>query len=276
MSDSLSICPQTSLQAENGGLFVATTPTWVHPERIIGSYELIYVKDGVLSLWEEDRHFEVSAGESLLLYPGRKHYGAKPSPRNLRFYWAHFTLASETIPTNFQSLGLIQHVRIARPDHMTALFRRFLDDQELFGTRSVTLSLLLMLMACEVSRSTNLAQHDGSAASLLASKANVVIQTKFQEQISTSSIAEELHCNSDYLGRIFKSIYGKTLTDAINERRMRHAASLLSESHRGVDEIAKACGYNDLVYFRRTFKRIHGLTPRAFRSLYTRVHINNK
>ena len=66
------------------------------------------------------------------------------------------------------------------------------------------------------------------------------------------------------------------MTDAINERRIRHAAALLSENQRSVDEIAKDCGYNDIVYFRRVFKRMQGLTPSGFRSLHTRVHINYK
>lgn len=270
--DVLRIPSSFALQAENGGLFVATARSWIHPQRVIGSYELIFVKDGVLSLWEEGQRFDVHPGEVLLLRPGRRHGGAAPSPTQLRFYWAHFTLNDGG--AGAMALELSQQVRVARPDHMTALFRRLLDDQELFGTRSLTLGLLILLMACEIARSSRASPPRSTAPSLLASKADVVIQTKFHEPISAASIAAELNCNADYLGRVFRAVYGKTLTDALNERRVRHAAALLAETGRRIDNVAHDCGFADVVYFRRVFKRIQGLTPSAHRSLHTRMHIN--
>jgi AraC-like DNA-binding protein len=272
--DVLRIPSALALQAENGGLFVATTPSWTHPQRIIGSYELVFVKDGVLSLWEDDQRFDVRAGEALLLRPGCRHGGAAPSPTRLRFYWTHFTLGDSD--AGAAAMELRQHVRVARPDHMTALFRRLLDDQELYGSRSLTLGLLVMLMACEIARSSRSGPSPSTAPSMLAAKADVVIQTKFHEPISAASIAAELRCNPDYLGRVFRSVYGKTLTDALHERRVRHAAGLLAETGQGMDDIAHACGFSDVVYFRRVFKRVHGLTPSAHRSLHTRMHINHR
>jgi len=267
--------PSLPLHAQNGGLFVSTCATWTHPERILNSYELVFVKEGVLYLSEEENDFEVRAGEALLLWPGRHHRGTRPSSRDLKFYWAHFTHDALAVMSQEGQLQARQHAAVARPDHVTALFRRLLDDQELFGARSATLSLLMMLILCELARSSQSARTEEGAASVLAGKADVVIQTKFQDAISSSSIAAELRCNPDYLGRVFRAEYGKTLTDAINERRTRHAAALLAETRSGIDEIARQCGFADTVYFRRIFKRNQGMTPGAFRSLHTRTHINH-
>jgi quercetin dioxygenase-like cupin family protein len=62
------------LEASNGGLFVSRG-VGVHPSRTIPSYELIYVRQGCLSLHEDGQQFEVNAGETLLLWPGRLHGG---------------------------------------------------------------------------------------------------------------------------------------------------------------------------------------------------------
>ena len=49
---------------------------------------------------------------------------------------------------------------------------------------------------------------------------------------------------------------------------------LRTEGRKNINEIAFACGYSDPGYFRRMFKRLTGLSPKKFRSLYSRMHIN--
>lgn len=39
---------------------------------------------------EENTLFEVNAGESLLLWPKRRHVGVEDFPDDLKFYWLHF------------------------------------------------------------------------------------------------------------------------------------------------------------------------------------------
>jgi AraC-like DNA-binding protein len=41
-----------------------------------------------------------------------------------------------------------------------------------------------------------------------------------------------------------------------------------------VDEVARRCGFEDPGYFRRIFRRHEQMSPRAYRHLYGRVHVN--
>lgn len=275
----LEVSLESAIRAQNGGLFVSRNADWVHPQRKLESYELVFVRQGVLHLREEETEFAVHPGESLLLWPHRHHGGTQAVGRGLKFYWVHFTLASgvghgveDNAPA---SLRVLQHTRVARPDQTSALFRQLLNDQELFGTRSATLAPIITLLLCELARSGNpVAQADG-AASALAAKADIVIQNKFASDISASTIADELHCNPDYLGRVFRHAYGKTLTDALHERRVRHAATLLVETGKSIGEIGQLCGFADPAYFRRIFSRYQEMTPGAWRALHTRTHVNH-
>lgn len=264
-----------AIKAQNGGLFVARSENWIHPARTLESFELIFVKQGVLRLHEEDEQFEVQPGEALILWPHRRHGGIMPSPRNLKFYWVHFTLNTQRLSASADTLQVRQHVNIARPDQMTSLFRQLLNDQELFGAKSATLGPIVMLILCEAARSGVAAGDEARTTSSLAAGAQIVIQTKFSSPITASSIAAELRCNPDYLGRVFRGVYNKTITEALHECRTRHAAALLAESGTGVDEIARLSGFADPAYFRRIFKRLQGMTPGAWRALHTRTHINH-
>lgn len=264
----------SAIRAQNGGLFVSKSADWVHPERNLSSFELVFVRQGVLHLHEEQREFDVHPGEALILWPHRCHGGTAPTVRGLKFYWVHFTIAAEPC-AGADALRVRQHVQVARPDQLSALFRQLLNDQELFGARSATLAPLITLMLCEVARSAHSALQQTGAASALAAKADVVIETKFASAISASSIADELHCNPDYLGRVFRLAYGKTITDALHERRLRHACSLLAETGKSIGEVAQMCGFTDPAYFRRIFRRHREMTPGAWRALFTRTHINH-
>jgi AraC-like DNA-binding protein len=52
----------------------------------------------------------------------------------------------------------------------------------------------------------------------------------------------------------------------LNELRLRKAGDLLArEGDRRISDIAFDCGFNDLSYFNRSFRRRFGLTPSAAR-----------
>ena len=115
-----------------------------------------------------------------------------------------------------------------------------------------------------------------TAAARLAGRAHALIRTQFHTPLSTVRLAHKLHSNPDYLGRIFRRHYGCTLTEALHQRRLKHARKLLLGSDHTVDAIALESGFSDVGYFRRVFKRSEGLTPYAFRKLYSKVHINTE
>ena len=59
---------------------------------------------------------------------------------------------------------------------------------------------------------------------------------------------------------------GASFTMRLNELRLRKAAELLARrGERRIADIAFACGFNDLSYFNRCFRRRFGLTPSAAR-----------
>ena len=58
---------------------------------------------------------------------------------------------------------------------------------------------------------------------------------------------------------------GASFTSRLNELRMRKAADLLARKEGRISDIAFECGFNDLSYFNRCFRRRFGLTPTAAR-----------
>jgi AraC-like DNA-binding protein len=263
----LVLSPRLGLRAHNGGLFVSPGHG-THPDRVLDSYELIFVRQGTLSLWEQDRRFDVQAGQTLLLWPGRRHYGAAPYPKSLSFYWLHFQAPGRP---KTSGLSVPQHARVARVDRLTELFHRFLDDQEAGRLDTLDAALLLLLMLREVARGP---AADGGQETVLVGRAEAYVSSHLTDPLSTGRIARALRVNPDYLNRAFRRARQMTLTEHIHRRRLHDAEALLREGTESILEVATACGFASVGHFRRVFERHHGLSPTAYRRLYVRTHVN--
>lgn len=61
--------------------------------------------------------------------------------------------------------------------------------------------------------------------------------------------------NEQYFCRYFKKNIGKTITEYINVIRVEKAATALAETEDKIIDIASACGFDNIGYFIRRFKR---------------------
>ena len=111
---------------------------------------------------------------------------------------------------------------------------------------------------------------------MITTEARNQIRTSFASDISSSSIAHELGCNSDYLGRVYKRSFNSTITEDINSARLNYAKKLLLSGKLRVEEIMDASGFNDPAYFRRSFRKKFNMTPGRFRKVCACYHVNTE
>jgi AraC-like DNA-binding protein len=91
------------------------------------------------------------------------------------------------------------------------------------------------------------------------------IDEKFAQPHDLETLAAGVHVSVAYLCRLFKAYTGKTVIEYVVERRIQAATWKLGEGDEKVLSIALGCGFNDLAYFNRAFKRMVGMTPSAYR-----------
>lgn len=84
--------------------------------------------------------------------------------------------------------------------------------------------------------------------------------------LSLKSISQLFHLSTSYVGKIFKSIQGKSYSAYLTEYRLEEAKVLLTESGKSVNEIAGSLGFANTTYFATVFKNQYGMTPTAFRT----------
>lgn len=91
------------------------------------------------------------------------------------------------------------------------------------------------------------------------------IDFHYNSDLSLSGLATMCSVSSSYLSSLFKKEVGLTITDYIHYTRIHQSLVLLNASSLSVGEIASRCGFSDANYFTRTFKKLQGKTPKAYR-----------
>lgn len=102
--------------------------------------------------------------------------------------------------------------------------------------------------------------------SRLVEEVKQYITEHFRENIDRESIAAAIFITPNYLSRSFKSETGLSLREYINCLRIQEAKRLLSQTNKGVSEIAVEVGFENFSYFSTVFKKMCGMSPLSYRN----------
>ena len=90
-------------------------------------------------------------------------------------------------------------------------------------------------------------------------------QSYADSDLSPTRIADSLGMSSAYLGRIFRESTQTSISQYLNQTRIRRAEELLRETEQPVETVAGLVGFSNPKYFYVVFKNITGQTPLQFR-----------
>ena len=90
----------------------------------------------------------------------------------------------------------------------------------------------------------------------------------YSEKLSLESVASHFFIDKHYLARLFKEQYGVTLVTYLQQVRITHAKRMLRFTDKSIEEIGLECGFGELNYFSRVFKKLEGASPSEFRRVW--------
>lgn len=108
-------------------------------------------------------------------------------------------------------------------------------------------------------------KHSMKEYSRVVQKTIILIDSDLSADLSLKSLATNQGISPGYLSTVFKKETGKTVSEYIREKRIKHATHLLATTHLQVQTVALHCGIMDVQYFSKIFKRQTGKTPKEYR-----------
>ena len=96
-------------------------------------------------------------------------------------------------------------------------------------------------------------------------RAVAFIEENLGEDISIRLITENINVSKSVLYKKFDSVFGTTVSEYINIKRIEKAEELLKTTDLSMEEISQAAGFSSAPYFGKVFKRLKGTTPLKYK-----------
>ncbi len=244
-------------------------------------FQLFCFIDGRAFLRCGSKQFQVGPGHVAVINSNEMHYLESLSD-DLRFYVIRidlpFLFSNQTdlcqtkylVPLSQNLLtfqNLIQDDRRIS-DCVSELIREY-GSKELgfeLAVKSSVYRLIVLLLRGHVGRiMTN--EEFASKQSSLRRFDSVLkyLEEHSDEAVPLDELARQANVTVSYFCRLFRQITGQTATDYRNRLRLEKSISLLKQSELNVTEIALRCGFDDVNYFSRLFRRNYRISPTDFR-----------
>ena len=260
--------------------------------------ELSYIISGRALHYIGDAVYEAQAGDLVIVNYGVKHTFVPLNDTEERFstydllFTPKFFDSAEIGSSDFYELASSYLFYSVLPenqirDYMLNLIRPEADIfNELFSKiyNEFTIKqsgFVSMIRAYLIELITLIFREIGSKSSVPDKKMNAVekaieyMKRHYNTRINLDNIVADLFLSKDYFRQLFKKSTGTSITDYIQKVRVDEACRLLRCSDATVSEISECCGFNDIKFFYKTFKKLTGKTPNEFRKEKEGTEIDN-
>ena len=99
-------------------------------------------------------------------------------------------------------------------------------------------------------------------------EAQLFIEKNYEHSISVENLAGRYYMSHRNFIRRFEMATGNTPLEYLQRVRIEAAKKLLENSHDGIEQIALKCGYDDIGFFRKIFKRHVAINPKDYQKKY--------
>lgn len=229
------------------------------------SLEIILVTDGTGLIYCDFEGYKVKKNEILIINSDVVH-GFNVSDDDKFFKYHYLILSRDFCLENGLDISKVMFTELISDAKITGKYLnvvKAIEKQEPFGElaiRAAILELLYSLCNGYIKAET---KKEGSKEQKVCNIRTAIayIRENLSGKISIKELASASGISEYYFIREFKRITHFTPVTYINMSRCDLAKKLLSEGEYNVGEVADMCGFDNMPYFTKTFKRYIGVLP---------------
>ena len=251
--------------------------------------EIIFMDKGQAVFRIEDREFPLHAGDALIVHPGELHSGYNVHATEVTYYAMVFKLswiASDHPEQDGEhDLSALIHGKVKFPAYLTSandvhaqlltrIRHMLLKYEQQHPGYELGLKGLLLLLFSDMYEHRLLEQGSPQPNNQRAEARNLIkkvisfMEMHAQDKVELDQLAAVISLSRSHFCRFFKTHTGMRPLEYLNFIRINNAANLLRNGNCTVLEAAVESGFHHPSYFTKWFKKIHHMTPSAYKALY--------
>lgn len=251
-----------------------------HPQYVMAfhwhvEYEILLIREGILHVTLDDRQLTAQKGDLVFIPGGTLHAG---EPENCVYDCVVFDPKMLIRKDDACSVWMEQLVEREleimdlppKDAAMTAAAEQLFSamGSRVNGWQLLARGALYTLFGIAVSREylVALPLKDGHNHRKVTQLKRVLalVEEQYASPLTLADLSAAAGMSPKYFCRFFQEMTHQTPIEYLNACRVEHACCLLLTTDCSVTEIAFACGFNDLSYFIKTFKKRKGITPKRY------------
>jgi AraC-like DNA-binding protein len=224
-------------------------------------YHLLFVAKGQCTVTHNGTEHLLGAGEYVLYFPGERQKYFFPAGTDAVTLWLHFTGGG--VASLLQSLAIRSGVfRAERAETIEKLLQKIIR-YSFLNTPQYSVAAdgyLLQLLSALSSGQGELPVLSG-----VVERALFAIRESDSVTPSVSALADDLGISAGRLSHLFKSQVGMGIKQYALKLKNEKAKELLEATDLPIGEVATLLGFNDPLYFSRSFKKQNGMSPKEYK-----------
>jgi len=235
------------------------TPDWRIDPSITDFVDLTYVVGGSANYTINGQYLHVAAGDLLCIPRGTHRTATSNDPLQLTLFAANFHM--QTLDGQHTAVPLPLHSHIGVNDDLISWYKRLNETWlrrspgYVMRVRANLMFIMQRIMAMLVYE-VDTFRFDPRIKTAIR-----YITDHYAEPLHISEVAKAVSLNPVYFGALFKKETQVTFRDYLNMIRLNQAEDMLRTGEWNVTEVALRCGFVDVFYFSRLFKKNKGIPP---------------
>ncbi len=236
-----------------------STSTWIIEDAITDFIDLTYIFYGKAFYTINGINYEVSEGD-LLCVPFGNRRSATTDPDNLMISYALniqlYDLKGMNVDLPFP---LISH--IGKYEELLILYKELNFEWLKKGEGYELKARAILLMILHYYFKLLYFKNNNINIDMRIQKAVNHVLSNLEKQIEVEELASLSGLTTAYFGTLFKKYVGLSVKEYINRMKVNNAENILLSGEFTVQEAAFKCGFDDIFYFSKLFKKIKGFSP---------------
>lgn len=263
-SDTTNRCTDKYLEINSCGFQNSTSDYTVIRKNGRKDYHILLISNGECQILHNKKQYLLTSGNFVIYFPDEEQkYSFKCESTSL---WCHF--GGTAIDEILKAHGIESGVYLYEPNKNVS--EAFANIIRYFHLPSKTkfANVFLLELLCHISDGTETAVQNKNQDIVLPIL--TYINAMYNRRITLEELARKAGYSKSRFSRIFTEVTKTTPIKYQNDIRLQTAREMLVTTNLSVKEIASSCGFEDALYFSRSFRKKYGISPTKVRTTDTK------